>query len=80
MSTSSYDEWISVGSRQIALVRFKREWRICFVDTPDKHLTFAGVFWYGGKTLREANADAEKLASDWGYEFVGRLDRYKAEA
>ena len=42
--------------RKVALVRYKREWRVCFIETPDRHLSFAGVYFYGGKTLKEATA------------------------
>ena len=34
-------------SGKVALVRYKREWRVCFVETPDLHLTFVGIP-YGG--------------------------------
>lgn len=61
---------------KVALVRHKREWRVCFVETPDRHLSFAGVYFYGGKTLKEATADAERMASKNDFDFVGRLDRY----
>jgi len=62
-------------SGKVALVRWNREWRVCFVETPDKHLTFMGVYFYGGKTLKEATADAERMADKNDFEFVGRLDK-----
>lgn len=62
--------------RKVALVRYKREWRLCFVETPDRHISFAGLYFYGGKTLKEATADAERIASKWDWQFVGRLDKY----
>jgi hypothetical protein len=65
--------------RKVALIRHKREWRTCFVESPDRHLSFAGVYFYGGKTLKEATADAERMAWKNDFEFVGRLDRYTPE-
>jgi hypothetical protein len=67
-------DWNRQCSGKVALVRYKREWRVCFVETPDKHLTFVGIP-YGGKTLKEATADAERMAWKNDFEFVGRLDK-----
>jgi len=67
-------DWNRQCSSKVALVRYKREWRVCFVETPDKHLTFVGIP-YGGKTLKEATADAERMAWKNDFEFVGRLDK-----
>jgi len=63
--------------RKVALVRHNREWRLCFVETPDQHISFAGIFFYGGTNLKDATADAERIASKWDWQFVGRLSDYE---
>lgn len=73
-------DWNRPFSAKVALVRYKREWRVCFVETPDRHLSFAGVYFYGGKNLKEATADAKRMASKNDFDFVGRLDRYQPDA
>ena len=69
-------DWSIQRSGKIALVKYKREWRVCPVEDPERHYTYAGVFWYGGKTLKEATADAERFAWKNDLEFVGRLDKW----
>lgn len=64
-------------SGKVALVEHEGEWRVCPVEDPDRHFTFAGVYFYGGKTLEEATASAERMASKNGLDFVGRLDEYQ---
>lgn len=65
--------------RKIALVRYKREWCVCFIETPDRHICF-GPAPYGGKNLKEAEESARRLAGKWDFEYVGRLDKYEGAA
>jgi hypothetical protein len=83
MSALDYLASLGAGTygRQVGLVRYKREWRAAFVDgQPGHHLSFAGIYFYGGKNLKEAKADVERICSKWGWEYVGRIDKREGGA